>query len=78
MINTTHKMAILGDVYLSLRSSMIEDENWNNFFNNNDVGFPFSFLYSWVFASIQTIQNKDRLLKKPLQKLGLSFAPCLD
>jgi len=50
MISTTHKMAILGDIYAGIRSSNVNDENWNTFFNNNDIAFPFSFLYSLGFC----------------------------
>ncbi len=77
MISKTHKMAILGDVYLSLRSSTIDDENWNNFFNNNDMGFPFSFLYSMGFCEHSNDPKQRQIVEEAVAETWLDFCTML-
>ena len=57
MITLEHKQAILADLYLNYQEQMKKD-NWEEFFNENDVGLPLATLLLLDLAELPKAEDK--------------------
>ena len=57
MISTQHQMAILADIELNYKEEMLKG-NWENFFNENDVGLPLSTMVTLELADLPSDADK--------------------
>ena len=78
-LSVMHQAAILGDIYARVKMNDAEqDPNWRNFISNNDVSFPFSFLYSLGFAEFSKELDSRAFVEEKIKETFLEICEYLD
>ena len=68
-LSIKHQAAILGDIYMRVNANdAMQDENWRNFINNNDIAFPFSFMYSMQLCEFSNIPEQREFVEEKIRE----------